>query len=127
MLVRREHSKLELKQKLSIKGFDYELIDYTISKLIQENIQSDDRFTESFINMRFNQGKGPIKISVELKQRGIEVVDFSGFDFFKLAKSIRQKKFGYELPCNFKEESKQKRFLQSRGFDFEHINNAFKE
>ncbi len=127
MLVRREHSTLELKQKLSAKGFDSDLVDCTISKLTQENKQSDSRFSEDFIRMRFNQGKGPIKIAIELKQRGINTSDFSEFDFYTLAKNIRQIKFGCGFPSDFNETAKQKRFLQSRGFDFEHIKYAFTE
>jgi len=126
LLVRREHSALELKQKLSAKGIDAEIIDIVISKLINQNYQSDERFAEGFIQMRFNQGKGPIKITHELNQRGVEDYCFSDFDFFSLAKKTRQNKFGHELPEEFKEEAKQKRFLQSRGFSFDHIDNAFK-
>jgi hypothetical protein len=32
--------------------------------------------------MRFNQGKGPIKIAADLKQRGIDNFDLSAYDFF---------------------------------------------
>ena len=44
--------------------------------------------------MRFNQGKGPLKIASELKMRGINTFDLSVFDWFQLAKEIRQRKFG---------------------------------
>jgi regulatory protein len=37
--------------------------------------------------MRFNQGKGPIKIAIDLKQRGIENFDLSAYDFFTIAKA----------------------------------------
>jgi regulatory protein len=39
--------------------------------------------------MRFNQGKGPIKIATDLKQRGIDNFDLSAYDFFALAKEVR--------------------------------------
>ena len=94
MLMRREHSKLELSQKLQAKGFDIVEVNSSISKLVQQNYQSDDRFSEGFILMRFNQGKGPVKIASELKMRGIDTFDLSIFDWFKLAKEIRQRKFG---------------------------------
>ncbi len=125
MLVRREHSQLELKQKLQLKDFDSALIASAIDLLIEQNYQSDERFSEDFITMRFNQGKGPIKISGELKQRGIEVFDLSVFDWFALAQKIRVAKYGEDLPSDYKEITKQKRFLQSRGFDFDQINQAF--
>ncbi len=125
MLVRREHSVLEIQQKLLLKDFDTDSIVQTIKSLIDQNYQSDERFAADFIQMRFNQGKGPVKIALELKQRGIEYFNLSEFDWFLLAKEIRQKKFGVDIPSNYKQLAQQKRFLQSRGFDFEQINHAF--
>ena len=125
MLMRREHSKLELFQKLQTKGFDVDVINNSISKLVEQNYQSDDRFSEEFIQMRFNQGKGPVKIASELKMRGINTFDLSVFDWFQLAKEIRQRKFGDLSSLDFKETAKQKRFLQSRGFTLDQINQAF--
>ena len=125
MLMRREHSKLELSQKLLAKGFDIVDVNSSISKLVQQNYQSDDRFSEGFILMRFNQGKGPVKIASELKMRGIDTFDLSIFDWFKLAKEIRQRKFGDASSLDYKEIAKQKRFLQSRGFNLDQINQAF--
>jgi regulatory protein len=125
MLVRREHSQLELRQKLQLKGFDSVTIANAINLLIEQSYQSDVRFAQDFIVMRFNQGKGPIKISGELKQRGIESFDLSAFDWFALARKIRVTKYGDDLPSDYKESAKQKRFLQSRGFGFDQINQAF--
>ena len=125
MLMRREHSKLELFQKLQVKGFDIDIINAAISKLVKQNYQSDERFAEDFILMRFNQGKGPVKIISELKMRGINTFDLSAFDWFELAKEIRQKKFGNQLSLDYEETAKQKRFLQSRGFNLDQINQAF--
>ena len=125
MLMRREHSRLELFQKLQTKGFDVDVVNNSISKLVEQNYQSDDRFSEEFIQMRFNQGKGPVKIASELKMRGINTFDLSVFDWFQLAKEIRQRKFGDLSSLDFKETAKQKRFLQSRGFSLDQINQAF--
>ena len=125
MLMRREHSRLELFQKLQTKGFDVDVVNNSISKLVEQNYQSDDRFSEEFIQMRFNQGKGPVKIASELKMRGVNTFDLSVFDWFQLAKEIRQRKFGDLSSLDFKETAKQKRFLQSRGFTLDQINQAF--
>ena len=125
MLMRREHSRLELFQKLQTKGFDVDVVNNSISKLVEQNYQSDDRFSEEFIQMRFNQGKGPVKIASELKMRGINTFDLSVYDWFQLAKEIRQRKFGDLSSLDFKETAKQKRFLQSRGFTLDQINQAF--
>ncbi len=125
MLMRREHSKLELFKKLQLKGYDDDVINSSISKLVEQNYQSDDRYAEDFIQMRFNQGKGPVKIALELKMRGINTFDLSTFDWFQLAEEIRQKKFGDASSLDYKEAAKQKRFLQSRGFNLDQINQAF--
>jgi len=125
MLMRREHSKLELFNKLQLKGYDDEIIDSAITQLAEQNYQSDERFAEDFILMRFNQGKGPVRIASELKLRGISSFNLSDFDWFKSAKEIRKKKFGDLASSDFKEQAKQKRFLQSRGFSLDQINQSF--
>ena len=125
MLMRREHSQLELLTKLQVKGFDVSVINDSLLTLTEQNYQSDERFSEAFILMRYNQGKGPLKIASELKQRGINKFNLDVFDWFKLAKEVRNKKFGDTPPQDFNNQAKQKRFLQSRGFGFDEINQAF--
>ena len=125
MLIRREHSQLELSKKLQLKGFDDTDIKDSIDLLVEQKYQSDERFTEAFIEMRYNQGKGPVIISSELRKRGIESFDLSIFDWFELVKEVRKKKFGQNLPLDYKTQAKQKRFLESRGFSFDEINKAF--
>ena len=88
MLMRREHSRLELFQKLQTKGFDVDVVNDSISKLVEQNYQSDNRFSEEFIQMRFNQGKGPVKIASDLKMRGINTFDLSVFVWFQLGFSL---------------------------------------
>ena len=125
MLMRREHSKLELRQKLNLKEFGATVIKDSISLLAEQKYQSDERFSEAFILMRFNQGKGPVKISMELKSRGITEFDLTLFNWFEIAKDVKYKKFGDSKFLDYKEKSNQKRFLQSRGFGFDEINQAF--
>lgn len=126
MLARREHSQLELKQKLKQKAFAEDEIAEAINTLVEQGYQSDERFAEAFIRVRHQQGKGPIKIAAELRQRGVEHFDLSVFDFFALAGAVREKKFGSALPDQPKDRAKQQRFLLSRGFSFEQINHVFK-
>ena len=125
ILIRRAHSQLELSNKLQLKGFDDADIKPSVDLLIEQKYQSDERFTEAFILMRYNQGKGPIIISSELKKRGVESFDLSIIDWFELVKEVRKKKFGQNLPSDYKTQAKQKRFLKSRGFSFDQINKAF--
>jgi len=125
MLMRREHSKLELRQKLNLKDFDDAVINDSVSLLTEQKYQSDERFSEAFILMRFNQGKGPVKISMELKSRGISEFDLTLYNWFELAKDVKSKKFGDSRFLDYEEKARQKRFLQSRGFRFDEINQAF--
>ena len=124
MLARREHSYFELQQKLMAHYDEAEIIE-ALAQLRAQNYQSDARFASEFVHMRFNQGKGKRLISQQLKQKGIEHFDFSGFDFFQLAADVRLKKYGAPLPKAAKDKTKQMRFLQSRGFGFDEINAAF--
>ncbi|WP_425290257.1 regulatory protein RecX [Bathymodiolus heckerae thiotrophic gill symbiont] len=124
MLAKREHSYLELTKKLA-QYYQVDEVEQALEKLKNQNYQSDERFTNEFIQMRFNQGKGPIKIAIDLKQRGIENFDLSAYDFFTLAKEVRTSKYSEATPSNYKEKAKQQRFLQSRGFGFDEIKFSF--
>lgn len=95
--MRREYSQLELLKKLQLKAFDDAIINNSISLLAEQNFQSDERFSEAFILMRYNQGKGPLKIAFELKARGINKFNLTAFDWSKLAIEVRIKKFGHGI------------------------------
>jgi regulatory protein len=131
LLARREHSLDELCRKLEKAGFDAEVAFNAITQLKQEGLQSDERFVESFVQSRINQGKGPERIRAELGKKGVRdaIVDAalqdSGVDWFLMAREIRAAKFGAELPGDFKEKARQMRFLQYRGFESDHIQSAF--
>jgi len=132
-LARREHSVRELHQKLKSKQFPGEVIDKVIADLGAEGLQSDSRYTENYIRMRSGKGYGPQRIRIELGERGIssELIDnsleSSGIDWYDHAMAVRQKKFGTEIKTDWKEISKQSRFLQYRGFTSDQIQYAVKE
>jgi len=127
LLANREHTKLELRRKLSTKGFAALEIDQVIEELAQKNLQSDMRFLESYVNMRVNRGFGPVRIKQELCERGIgkDLIKqsdiFSTFNWQSLLQKARAKKFGLSLPKNFQEKSKQMRYLAYKGFDLDLI------
>lgn len=131
LLARREHSALELTQKLKQRGYSLTVIATVLNKLQQQNLQSDTRFVENYIHGRVNKGYGPLRIQQELQQRGV------AFDLINIAldaynnwreyaEQVRRKRFGAKLPRDFSERAKQMRFLQYRGFAIEHINIIFK-
>jgi len=71
LLARREHSAQELRQKLKTREYDIDAIDEILQALKEDRLQSDERFTESYVNHRFNAGVGPLKIRYELRQKGV--------------------------------------------------------
>lgn len=129
-LARREHSRKELQRKLIQGCSDAELVEDLLQTLSSEGLQSDERFTESFIHHRYGMGHGPLKIRQELKQRGVDtelfepLLSHAKFDWYSSCREVRQKRFGIELPGDIKNKAKQSRFLYSRGFDSEMIQYA---
>ncbi|NNF41412.1 MAG: regulatory protein RecX [Woeseiaceae bacterium] len=129
-LARREYGQIELVKKLADKGFNYGIAEQAITQLTDEGLQSDYRFAESFVQSRVSQGKGPVRIRTELKQRGVDpgliegALEASATDWYQLARAIRQKKFGDDAAPDFKARARQMRFLQYRGFEPDHIQAA---
>jgi len=129
-LARREYGHDELVQKLETAGFDADVAADEVVRLTEEGLQSDERFAGSFVQSRINQGKGPVRIRQELKERGLpsaavdEAICGAGEDWFALAREVRVRKFGAGLPQDFNEKARQMRFLQYRGFESEQIQAA---
>ena len=130
-LARREYGQTELIRKLADKGYDPDVAADAVVQLTGEGLQSDARFSESFVQSRINQGKGPVRIRLDLGQKGISDSDIeialeeAEADWRALAREQRIKKFGPDLPPDFKEKARQMRFLQYRGFEQDHIQSAF--
>jgi regulatory protein len=130
-LARREYGQTELIRKLAGKGYDRDVAEQSVRKLTEDGLQSDQRFAESFVQSRINQGKGPVRIRLDLGQRGVTdaVVEFaieaSATDWHGLARDVRSRKFGAGKPADFQAKAKQMRFLQYRGFEQDHIQSAF--
>jgi regulatory protein len=136
LLARREHACHELASKLSRKFSSFiesddcplssdqfhDVIVEQIQRLTEENLQSDERFVESFINGRKTQGKGPLRIRQELEQRRVSselieaYLDESDEQWLELARQVYQRKYGSADAVAYQEKSKRLRFMQYRGF-----------
>jgi len=133
LLVRREHSREELRNKLLSRDFDATEIDAVLHRLAEQNLQSDERFTEALVTVRIARGVGPVRIMAELRQKGVDdvlietFVDSRDKDWLARAQTVRAKRFGQALPEDYKERAKQARFLQYRGFTSEQIRGVMKE
>ena len=130
-LARRDYGRDELARKLAEKGYRRSVVDDELHRLAEEGLQSDTRFAESFVQSRISQGKGPVRIRADLRQRGIRdgviesALEEAACDWYELAREERVKKFGEAVPDAFKEKARQMRFLQYRGFEQDHIQSAF--
>lgn len=104
-----------------------------IGELQREGLQSDERFTETFVHSRAERGYGPLRILRELRQKGIsdalirDYVDANDPEWQQRASRARIKRFGHQLPTNYKDKAKQSRFLQQRGFSGEQIRRVINE
>lgn len=133
LLSRREHSRKQLSDKLSQRGFEHDEITVVLDKLQAENLLNDSRFAESYVNQRIQRGYGPVRIRQELGERGIAAdliqinMEKSEYNWSDLMCQQRTKKFGVEIPQDFKEKMKQARFLQNRGFSPESVMRLFRE
>ena len=124
LLSRREHTRRELGGKLKAKGFLSAEIDALLDRLEKEGLQSDARYTESYVHSRRQRGFGPLKIKLELQDRGVSVdlvdafIDADHRVWLDTARREYTKKFGDRAAADesMQEQAKRVRFLQLRGF-----------
>jgi len=120
-----------LTRKLKAKEFSDNEIEEILDVLSQEGLQSDERYAESYVNMRRNRGYGPLKIKQELQQRGVSsdlismYVDFHDPVWLSTANHAYEKKYGARALDSANERAKRMRFLQSRGFTGDIIQKTF--
>lgn len=132
LLARREHSVLELRQKLLQRGFPKGLIESVLERLSAEDLLSETRFAETYAHNRVDKGYGPLRIQQELRERGISdaavstiLSDLDDFWMAKLAQ-VHRKRFGEKLPVDTAGRSQRVRFLRHRGFTLDQINRLFR-
>jgi len=115
-----------------MRGYEEQSVQAVVAELAREGLQSDDRFTESYVHNRLAKGLGPLRIALELRERGIDAelttlhLDRPAEEWLERATEVRQKRFGRRQPATFREQARQSRFLQQRGFSGDHIRQIFK-
>lgn len=132
LLARREHSTLELRHKLSQRGFAADLIAAVLEELVAENLLSDARYAEIYAHSRTDKGYGPRRIQQELRERGVAeeiiAVILAELDDFWMVKlsELHRKRFSGTRPRDIADQAKQTRFLLQRGFTPEQIQGLFR-
>lgn len=127
LLARREHSALELKQKLRQRGFTQQPLEAALAKAQQLGWQSDQRFTESWVKQCLEKGDGVRKIQAQAQQKGIseallqQVLLAHQPDWHQQCYQRLIKKFGEQPPIDQKQRDKMIRHLLQRGFSFDSI------
>jgi regulatory protein len=126
LLSQREHSRYELKRKLLKKNVDAEQVESVLDELSADQLQSDERFLNSYIHYRSESGYGPRRIAAELAERGIRQISpllMNENDAAWKAKleTVWRKKFNREQPRDAKAKAQQIRFLIYRGFNPEQV------
>lgn len=131
LLARREYSQAELWQRLSARGHSVQDTETCLASLVEQGLQSDARFAESFVRSRVFRGQGPRRIRADLSQRGIDRALISEalqeaeteVDWFALAAEVLARRFSGpgDIP---RERARRERFLAGRGFDFDQLRYA---
>ena len=127
-LCRREYGIEELKQKLTYRGADSMLAEQVVGDLSDENLVSDQRFTEMYVRTRVRRYFGPLKIRGELRARGISdhvIADELPKEqeiWFDTASEWANRRHTGEL--DYSARAKLHRSLMNRGFTHEQANVA---
>lgn len=133
LLARREHSAVELRRKLGVRGHDRDAASAVVEQLAQAGWQSDERYAASLARSRAEQGFGPLRIVAELESAGVpaaqirQTMDELDCDFRAQARRIQQKHFGEAPARRGAEWQKQYRYLAGRGYDSEQIRAALSD
>jgi regulatory protein len=129
LLARRDYGSGELADKLIERGYEREVVEAVVADLLERRLIDDARFTEHYVAYHAQRGHGPSRIRRDLGQlhvanEHIEAAVQAGPDWGELARELRIRKFGQEVPTEWSEKSRQMRFLQYRGFSNDHIRTA---
>jgi regulatory protein len=122
-LSRREYGIEELRQKILQRGADPDISDKVVGDLADENLVSDQRFTEMYVRTRIRALFGPLKIRGELRGRGIsdkliaEAMPDEQDTWFDSATQWAVKRCRGEL--DYAGKAKLHRSLMNRGFTHE--------
>jgi regulatory protein len=123
LLVRREHSRRELTQKLRAKGADPAEARAALERLEGQGYQDDARFAEMLVRTRIGGGYGPLHIRAELGTHNIanevaaQVMADAEPDWPALATDALRRRYGGRPPADRAETFKRAHYLQRRGFD----------
>ena len=124
-LARREHSRDELRRKLSPYAESPEILEGTLDWLVSTNRLSNQRFAEARAHWMARK-YGAARIRHDLKSKGIDdelVARVSTDGELERARAILKRKYR-DHGMTREERARRARFLQSRGFSYDTIYQA---
>ena len=131
LLARREHSRLELRQKLLQRGYPPELIDPVLNRLIEERLLDEARYAEIYACGRADKGYGPLRIARELRERGVPEDRVAAAlatledDWLPNLRELHRKRFKSRVPADAAGRIQQTRVLRQHGFTLDQIKHLF--
>lgn len=131
LLARREHSRLELRQKLIQRGYPSERVEPVLEQLAEERLLDENRYAELYACARADKGYGPLRIDRELRERGVPddavAAALAGLadDWLPKLRELHRKRFKSRLPTDAAERMQQTRVLRQHGFTLDQIKRLF--
>lgn len=120
LLGRREYSVFELDRRIRQKWPEANGVSNLLHALVEENLLSDERFTEAFVRFRAQRLQGPLKIKAALRTKGVSEhlisreLDARSEEWLDLAVQwLERQNIGV---IDFHAKKKYYRRLMSRGF-----------
>lgn len=110
-----------------------EHVQAVIDYCYQHHWLDDAKFADRYISGRSNKGYGAQRIRSELMQKGVDkeiittALENTEVDWCILARELAVRKFGEDLPTDWKEKSKVLRYLLYRGFFQEEIQSIYRD
>jgi regulatory protein len=118
----REHSRAELRRKLTAKGHAGDVVELVLDDLTAQGLQSDERFTERYVAQRVERGYGPLRVRAELRERGIDealieaCLDGDERAWREAMCQVLDQRFASAAGADRRELARRARFLERRGF-----------
>jgi regulatory protein len=135
LLVRREHSKPELRRKLLARGITEDDATAAIEKMAHAGWQDDARFACSIARTRAHAGYGPLRIRAELASHGLgsEIIahafttlaDVVDEDWAGRARTLARRRFDLD-GATLAVQRKAADFLLRRGYDSDSVRAAIR-
>jgi regulatory protein len=125
LLARREHSREELRRKLTRIAAEGDDVDGVLEALAQKGWLSDARYAEQAVRAKARRF-GPLKVAHALRANGVgddtiaAAFQAAGADGAADIQRVWKSHFS-TLPKNDRERARQVRFLQGRGFPLDDI------